>query len=66
MVDGAAGAESQNRKIDVTAVGKDIKKKVKLILTGIRRHISDIWSALDVTLLILIGIAIGDWITSAT
>jgi hypothetical protein len=47
-------------------MGKDLKKKINLILLGVRRHISDIWSALDVTLLIIIGIAIGDWIKSAT
>lgn len=51
--------------LDVTAMGKDIKKKIKLVLTGIRRHISDIWSALDVTLLIIFGIAIGDWVAGA-
>lgn len=39
-----------------------IKKKFKLISTGLQSHISDIWSALDVANLIVIAIAIFDWI----
>lgn len=35
-----------------------------IIVTAVRKHIEDIWSALDVILMITMGIALASWLSA--
>jgi hypothetical protein len=54
----------KSAKDDLIEQAQKFRKKIKLVLKGVQRHVSDTWSALDVVQLIIIGLAMSDWIGS--
>lgn len=47
---------------DVINSAKEFNNKIRLILLGFKRHVTDIWASYDLVVYILIGIAISYWV----